>query len=190
VHAARRFLSRRRLNPMPTDAERWRESSYTATMIVTPTLRRALLRGSMSVSKPALLVAFLTLAASHSLAAQSMMAFKTGEETTGTTKQCLYDALGSAYTRTISSIDLCPLTVQVPASPKPNQSIPSLQVVPRAEIAVNDGSNPPSPVRSPRADHGFHLRGDGAVVTPLVARGAGASLPCRRSTVRCREVGQ
>src|SRR5450759_611645 len=64
--------------------------------------------------KPLLMaVAFLTLAVSRSVAAQSMTAFKTGEQTTGMTKQCFYDALGSAYTRTVSSIDLCPLTVQV-----------------------------------------------------------------------------
>ena len=29
------------------------------------------------------------------------------------TKQCFYDALGSAYTRTISSIALCPLSIKV-----------------------------------------------------------------------------
>ncbi len=44
---------------------------------------------------------------------QTVTAFKTGERTTGMTKQCFYDALGSAYTRTIGSIDLCPLTIQV-----------------------------------------------------------------------------
>jgi len=76
--------------------------------------------------KPLLMaVAFLTLAVSRSVAAQSMTAFKTGEQTTGMTKQCFYDALGSAYTRTVSSIDLCPLTVQVPTNPTPSQSTPS-----------------------------------------------------------------
>ena len=40
-------------------------------------------------------------------------AFKTGERTTGMTKQCFYDALGSAYTRTVGSVELCPLTIQV-----------------------------------------------------------------------------
>ena len=29
------------------------------------------------------------------------------------TKQCFYDALGSAYARTISSIALCPLSIKV-----------------------------------------------------------------------------
>ena len=40
-------------------------------------------------------------------------AFKTGERTTGMTKQCYYDALGSEYTRTIKSVELCPLTIKV-----------------------------------------------------------------------------
>jgi hypothetical protein len=33
--------------------------------------------------------------------AQGTTAFKTGEQTTGMTKQCFYDALGSTYTTTL-----------------------------------------------------------------------------------------
>ena len=46
---------------------------------------------------------------------QTIDAFKTGEETTGLTKQCFYEALGNAYTVTISSIQLCPLSIQIPS---------------------------------------------------------------------------
>ena len=45
--------------------------------------------------------------------AQTVTAFKTGEKTTGMTKQCFYDGLGSQYTKTISSVSLCPLTIKV-----------------------------------------------------------------------------
>lgn len=62
--------------------------------------------------------AMLVLAA-HPAKAQTVTAFKTGEQTTGMTKQCFYTALGNAYTLTTSSVKLCPLTVQVrlPATP-------------------------------------------------------------------------
>jgi hypothetical protein len=40
-------------------------------------------------------------------------AFKTGERTTGMTKQCYYNYLGSGYTKTVSSVELCPLSVTV-----------------------------------------------------------------------------
>ena len=40
-------------------------------------------------------------------------AFKTGERTTGMTKQCFYDYIGNGYTRTIRAIELCPLSIQV-----------------------------------------------------------------------------
>lgn len=42
--------------------------------------------------------------------------FKTGEQSTGMTKQCYYQALGNNYTRTLSSVQLCPLTIQVPST--------------------------------------------------------------------------
>ena len=40
-------------------------------------------------------------------------AFLVGERTTGMTKQCYYDYLGSEYVRTIKSTQLCPLSIQV-----------------------------------------------------------------------------
>ena len=54
----------------------------------------------------------LTVASVAPVAAQ-LTAFKTGEQTTGLTKQCFYNGLGSQYTRTIQSIQLCPLTIRV-----------------------------------------------------------------------------
>jgi len=53
------------------------------------------------------------LCAAPALPAQTITAYKTGERTTGQTKQCYYDGLGSEYTRTVSSIELCPLSIQV-----------------------------------------------------------------------------
>ena len=38
-------------------------------------------------------------------------AFKTGENTTGMTKQCFYNYLGSQITRTLSATALCPLSI-------------------------------------------------------------------------------
>lgn len=78
----------------------------------------------MYFSKSALLIALIAAAVPHVVAAQSTMAFKKGEQTTGMTKQCYYDALGSGYTITVSSIDLCPLTIQVASPIAPKFSTP------------------------------------------------------------------
>lgn len=40
-------------------------------------------------------------------------AFLTGEKRTGMTKICYYDYMGSEYTKTVRSHELCPLTIQV-----------------------------------------------------------------------------
>lgn len=48
-----------------------------------------------------------------SFSAQAGTAFKTGERTTGMTKQCYYSYIGSQYTITIQSFKLCPLSIQV-----------------------------------------------------------------------------
>lgn len=53
------------------------------------------------------------LAAVASLSAYAGTAYLTGEKTTGMTKQCFYDYLGSEYTRTIRATELCPLTIRV-----------------------------------------------------------------------------
>ena len=52
-------------------------------------------------------------AAVLSASAYAGTAFLTGEKTTGMTKQCYYDYLGSEYVRTVSVTALCPLTIQV-----------------------------------------------------------------------------
>jgi hypothetical protein len=39
--------------------------------------------------------------------------FKYEIKTGGMTKQCVYEYLGSTYTRTVSSIAICPLSIQV-----------------------------------------------------------------------------
>lgn len=41
-------------------------------------------------------------------------AYKSGEYTSGMTKQCVYEYLGSTYTRTIPLTSLCPLSIQTP----------------------------------------------------------------------------
>ena len=41
-------------------------------------------------------------------------AYKTGEQVTGSTKQCYYSFAGRDYTRTVQSYQLCPRSIQVP----------------------------------------------------------------------------
>lgn len=43
----------------------------------------------------------------------NITAFKTGENTSGMTKQCFYSFGGNQYTRTISSSAICPLSINV-----------------------------------------------------------------------------
>jgi hypothetical protein len=50
---------------------------------------------------------------SSEMYAQNITAFKTGEQVTGMTKQCIYSGLGNQYVRTINSVTLCPLSIQV-----------------------------------------------------------------------------
>ena len=73
----------------------------------------------------------LALGSAAPLSAQTVTAFKTGERTTGTTKQCFYEALGSTYTQTVQSMELCPISIEVRLSPSRSPWIP----------------NPPSPPR-------------------------------------------
>jgi len=47
------------------------------------------------------------------LVAQATTAFLIDERDTGMTRQCVYEALGSEYTITISITRLCPLTIEV-----------------------------------------------------------------------------
>lgn len=57
------------------------------------------------------LIALIVLTASATAFAGT--AFLKYERVTGMTKQCVYDYLGNEYTRTISSTELCPLSIQV-----------------------------------------------------------------------------
>ena len=63
------------------------------------------------------LAPLILAAAATSAQAQTVTAYKTGEETTGLTKQCFYDGLGNAYTQTVKSTQLCPLTIRVRVTP-------------------------------------------------------------------------
>ena len=86
--------------------------------------------------KTSALAALLFLALTTRLSAQTVTAFKTGEQTTGMTKQCFYDALGSGYTRTVQAITLCPLSIQVPtpgAASRP--SVPQATVPPTQQAS-------------------------------------------------------
>jgi len=71
----------------------------------------------MTFSKTLLVLAILTFGSTGGVVVQTLTAFKTGEVTTGMTKQCYYNALGNTYTRTMRSIDLCPLGIRVKLSP-------------------------------------------------------------------------
>ena len=50
---------------------------------------------------------------SSTWSAGTTTALKTGEQTTGMTKQCFYSAAGRPVTRTISAAQLCPMSIQV-----------------------------------------------------------------------------
>ena len=41
-------------------------------------------------------------------------AFKTGERTTGTTRECYYSFAGKEYTKTLESYQLCPTSIRIP----------------------------------------------------------------------------
>jgi hypothetical protein len=74
------------------------------------------------------------LCAATALPAQTITAYKTGERTTGQTKQCYYDGLGSEYTRTVSSIELCPLSIQVTS--RRSEPSPGPSPTPRSTITA------------------------------------------------------
>lgn len=85
----------------------------------------------MRLLRVGLTVLALVSASGEALSGQTVLALKTGEETTGMTKQCFYNALGNVYTRTVRSIDLCPLSIQVTLIPRQNQSTPTAPQPPR-----------------------------------------------------------
>lgn len=98
-------------------------------------------RESVSIwSHPIAVAAVILLALPMSLGAQEITAFKTGEKTTGMTKQCFYDALGSEHTRTLKSIELCPLSIRVRNSARSTPpSQPSEPARPRTITAFKTG---------------------------------------------------
>lgn len=55
----------------------------------------------------------MLIALTMSASAFAATAFLKYERQSGMTKQCVYDYLGSEYTRTIQSYQLCPQTIQV-----------------------------------------------------------------------------
>ena len=67
----------------------------------------------MTFAKTVVLIVVLTLWSTATVSGQTVTAFKTGERTTGMTKQCFYDALGSEYTRTVKSYAICPISIKV-----------------------------------------------------------------------------
>jgi hypothetical protein len=80
-----------------------------------------------------------TMAATD-LPAQGITAWKTGELVTGLTKQCYYNGLGSRYTRTVSRIELCPLSIPVTTQAG----------TPKATTAKADPGSAPPPAPAPR----------------------------------------
>jgi hypothetical protein len=63
-------------------------------------------------------------------AAQTVTAFKSGEQATGMTKQCFYNALGNTHVLTVSSVALCPLNIQVPLNPSASAVAPNRPAAP------------------------------------------------------------
>lgn len=75
-------------------------------------------------------------------AAEAQTAFRAGERTTGLTKQCYYNHLGSIYTRTMTSVDICPLSIQVKSPPSSVSESSQGRVAPSspsAGIAIKTG---------------------------------------------------
>jgi hypothetical protein len=85
----------------------------------------------MSLRKVGLILGITLAFTTRAAAAQTTTGFLKGEQTTGTTKQCFYDALGSAYTVTVSSIAICKQTIQIQTRSSPSPNTPSLPVLPR-----------------------------------------------------------
>jgi hypothetical protein len=81
----------------------------------------------------------LAIAFPIALRAQTITAFKSGEETTGMTKQCYYKFGTSKYSKTVQSVELCPLSIDVDvtgASPKTTSpGLPALPELPKLPAA-------------------------------------------------------
>jgi len=70
----------------------------------------------MMIYKLLALAAALGAASVTPAAAQT--AFYTGERVTGLTKLCYYDAMGSPYSITVRSTQLCPMSIQARVPPR------------------------------------------------------------------------
>ena len=82
--------------------------------------------------------------------AQGVTAFKTGEHTTGQTKQCYYAFGGKEYTKTVEAYQLCPLSIEVMTPPTPDRSpMPS----PSTTTAFKTGENTTPDVVRPPSDN-------------------------------------
>ncbi len=81
----------------------------------------------MSLNVTLAVLVLLAAASPGPLAAQTATAFQTGEQVTGSTKQCYYSLVGRRYTRTVPSDQLCPVSIQV-LSPMPT-SVPTERTV-------------------------------------------------------------
>ena len=57
--------------------------------------------------------------------AQAATGFLIGEETSGMTKTCYYNVLGSTVAKTFSSVSLCPLSIQFNTPPAISQPAPA-----------------------------------------------------------------
>ena len=65
------------------------------------------------IKKITLIIFVLASLAYPTLVANSAVTcFKTGEQTSGMNKICYYNCMGSTAAITISSVSLCPLTIQ------------------------------------------------------------------------------
>src|SRR4051812_46658991 len=84
--------------------------------------------------KSAVLTMVLSVCVVSEMRAQALFV---KEATTGMTKQCFYDYLGSAYTKTVNSYELCPLSLSI-GTPKPQATTPS----PTERRGATGGGNP------------------------------------------------
>jgi hypothetical protein len=75
-------------------------------------------------------VFLLAVTSSNAAAQMATTAFLKSEVTTGMTKQCIYDALGNLHTRTLRSIDFCPLSIQVVSPPNRTTQPPAPPAMP------------------------------------------------------------
>jgi hypothetical protein len=79
----------------------------------------------MRIASLSLVLVVILAIPATSARAQGVTAFKTGEQMTGTTKQCYYAFGNNRYTETVSSVTLCPLSIQVAVVPSPSTPAPT-----------------------------------------------------------------